>query len=117
MFTLPLARWLPDPLGTHMAGGAIVYAFTFATLVAFLLLLASVSVRPGRRTAAISVDTLLAGFRYMWHKKLLLGVTTLDLFAVLLGGAVALLPIFAETFCTPDRAALEFCAPGLRWER
>ena len=44
----------------------------------------------------MSVETLLAGFRYMWHKRLLLGVTTLDLFAVLLGGAVALLPIFAE---------------------
>ena len=32
----------------------------------------------------------------MWQKKLLLGVTTLDLFAVLLGGAVALMPIFAK---------------------
>jgi MFS family permease len=97
LFTLPLAQWLPSPTGKHMEGGAIVYVFALATLFAFLFLLASLSVRPGRQEQrAISAETLLAGFRYMWHKKLLLGVTTLDLFAVLLGGAVALLPIFAE---------------------
>lgn len=116
LFTLPLASWLPEPLGTHMAGGAIVYAFTFATLVAFLLLLASLSVRPGRQEQrTISVDTLLAGFRYMWHKKLLLGVTTLDLFAVLLGGAVALLPIFAENILHsgPSGLGILRAAPAL----
>lgn len=97
LFTLPLAQWLPSPTGKHMEGGAIVYVFALATLFAFLFLLGSLSVRPGRQEQrAISAETLLAGFRYMWHKKLLLGVTTLDLFAVLLGGAVALLPIFAE---------------------
>ncbi len=97
LFTLPLAEWLPSPIGKHMAGGAIVYAFALATLFVFLFLLASLSVRPGRQEQrSISAETLLAGFRYMWHKRLLLGVTTLDLFAVLLGGAVALLPIFAE---------------------
>jgi MFS family permease len=96
-FTLPLQRWLPAPTGAHLAGGAIVYAFSLATLIGFLFLIGSLSVRPGRQEQrSMSAETLLAGFRYMWHKKLLLGVTTLDLFAVLLGGAVALLPIFAE---------------------
>ncbi len=97
LFTLPLVHWLPSPTGKHLEGGAIVYVFALATLFVFLFLLASLSVRPGRQEQrSISAETLLAGFRYMWHKKLLLGVTTLDLFAVLLGGAVALLPIFAE---------------------
>ncbi len=97
LFTLPLQRWLPAPWGTHLAGGAIVYAFTLLMLAGFLLLVGSLSVRPGRQEQrAMSSETLLAGFRYMWRHKLLLGVTTLDLFAVLLGGAVALLPIFAE---------------------
>jgi MFS family permease len=97
LFTLPLQHWLPAPVGAHLAGGAIVYAVTLASLIAFLFLILSLSVRPGRQEQrTISTETLLAGFRYMWHKKLLLGVTTLDLFAVLLGGAVALLPIFAE---------------------
>ena len=97
LFTLPLVHWLPSPIGKHLEGGAIVYVFALATLFGFLFLLASLWVRPGRQEQrSISAETLLAGFRYMWHKKLLLGVTTLDLFAVLLGGAVALLPIFAE---------------------
>jgi len=97
LYTIPLQHWLPAPYGPRLAGGGIVYAFTLLTLIAFLFLIGSLSVRPGRQEQrGLSMETLLAGFRYMWQKKLLLGVTTLDLFAVLLGGAVALLPIFAE---------------------
>lgn len=44
----------------------------------------------------VSARTLLAGARYVWSKPLLLGAVSLDLFAVLLGGATALLPIFAK---------------------
>lgn len=51
---------------------------------------------PLRTRAPASLDTLLAGFRYVWSDKLVLGAVSLDLFAVLLGGAVALLPIFAR---------------------
>ena len=43
-----------------------------------------------------SWSTLLAGIRYVWSNKPILGAISLDLFAVLLGGAVALLPIFAR---------------------
>ena len=39
---------------------------------------------------------MLAGFEYIRHRRRLLGVVTLDLFVVLLGGATALLPIFAK---------------------
>ena len=39
--------------------------------------------------------TVLAGLEYVWRTKLLLGSISLDLFAVMLGGATALLPIFA----------------------
>jgi MFS family permease len=40
-------------------------------------------------------ESLLTGIRFVWRKKELLGAMTLDLFSVLFGGAVALLPIFA----------------------
>jgi len=97
LFTLPLQHWLPAAIGAPLAGGAVVYAITMLTVICFLFLVGSLSVRPGRQEQrSMSSETLLAGFRYMGRKKLLLGVTTLDLFAVLLGGAVALLPIFAE---------------------
>lgn len=45
-----------------------------------------------------SLDTLFAGIRYVWSNKTILGAISLDLFAVLLGGAVALLPIFARDY-------------------
>ena len=52
---------------------------------------------PTRRPASrVSLDTLLAGVRYVRQNKVVLGAISLDLFAVLLGGAVALLPIFAK---------------------
>jgi len=45
---------------------------------------------------AVSWQSVLAGFHFVWDHKLLLGATSLDLFAVLLGGATALLPIYAR---------------------
>jgi MFS family permease len=47
------------------------------------------------RTPA-SLTIVLEGFRYIWRNKLILGSISLDLFAVLLGGAVALLPVYAR---------------------
>jgi MFS family permease len=44
----------------------------------------------------VSVRVLLAGAEFVWRRKALLGAVSLDLFAVLLGGATALLPIFAK---------------------
>ena len=46
--------------------------------------------------SAISAETLLAGVRFVWQRRVVLGAISLDLFAVLLGGATALLPMFAK---------------------
>ena len=89
LFTLPLHE--------RVAGAALVYLFTLLTLLWFLALVSSLSVRPGRMEhRAASLDVLLAGFRYVRRTPILLGSISLDLFAVLLGGAVALMPIFAQ---------------------
>ncbi|HYO97676.1 MAG TPA: MFS transporter [Polyangiaceae bacterium] len=61
-----------------------------------LLLLHRVTPRPSRQALGRSFADLLAGLRFVWRQKLVLGAISLDLFAVLLGGAVALLPIFAR---------------------
>jgi MFS family permease len=45
---------------------------------------------------AVSLHTLFAGVRFIWARKVVLGAVSLDLFAVLLGGATALLPMFAR---------------------
>jgi MFS family permease len=49
-----------------------------------------------RPTEAPSLDSLLAGLRFVRRTKLILATITLDLFAVLLGGATALLPVYAR---------------------
>ena len=45
---------------------------------------------------AISIETLVAGVRYVWQQRILLGAISLDLFAVLFGGAVSMMPAFAK---------------------
>ncbi len=94
LFTLPLAYFLRN---MALQGAGIVYLFTLCTLVWFLALILSLHVRPGRMEhRAASIKVVLAGFQYMRRSSLLLGSTTLDLFVVLLGGATALMPIFAH---------------------
>lgn len=55
-----------------------------------------------------SVEKVVAGLRYVWRRKILLGAISLDLFAVLLGGAVALLPIFARDILHAGPTGLGF---------
>jgi len=63
----------------------------------------------------ISLRTVLAGFRFIRDKKLILGSISLDMFAVLLGGAVALLPVYARTILHtgPWGLGLLRSAPGV----
>jgi MFS family permease len=91
LFTLPLAGVLAG-----WNGAPVVYGFTLLMLVGFIVLVSMIRakmVMTDKR--AFSMKTMLAGLEYVWRAKLLLGSISLDLFAVLLGGATALLPIFA----------------------
>ncbi|MDQ2843386.1 MAG: MFS transporter [Acidobacteriota bacterium] len=49
-----------------------------------------------RARGAASLSMVLDGMRYIWRNKFIMGAISLDLFAVLLGGAVALLPVYAR---------------------
>jgi MFS family permease len=97
LFTLPLAHYFPCSASSRdLAGAGIVYCFTFLTLFWFIALIGTLQVRPGRMEhRAASLKVVLAGFQYVRHMPMLLGSFSLDLFVVLLGGAVALMPIFA----------------------
>lgn len=79
------------PFGVYLAGAG-------ASLVYAVLLLGVPKPAPrAPSTSAASVDGgVRAGLRFVFRTRLLLGAITLDLFAVLLGGATALLPIFAK---------------------
>jgi MFS family permease len=94
LFTFPLTRFVPH---SRLEGAGIVYVFTLCTLVWFLVLVSTLHARPGRMEHRdLSLKVLLAGFHYVRRARLLLGGFSLDLFVVLLGGAVALMPIFAH---------------------
>lgn len=81
----------------HDAGATLVYgvsALGFAIAVAAVL---GLHPRPAQRAAErMSWASMLAGAQFIWTRKTMLGAVSLDLFAVLLGGATALLPIFAK---------------------
>ena len=103
LFTLPLARllartgWGIAPKLAGLEGAGIVYIFSLATLVWFLVLIASLNIRPGRMEhRATTLKVVLAGFQYVGRSSLLIGALSLDLFVMLLGGAVALMPIFSH---------------------
>jgi MFS family permease len=78
-------------------GPTAVYATAAAasTVAVLATLRIKTSAKP-RPREPVNLDTVLAGFKYIWREKLILGSISLDLFAVLLGGAVALLPVFAQ---------------------
>ena len=98
---LVLALFLPSVAYLLTAGLALV-------CVAFI---STIHPRPQVRSQEPrSLQTLLAGLRFVWQTKPILATITLDLFAVLLGGATALLPIFA-------RDILQVGPEGLGWLR
>src|SRR5262249_40099497 len=68
-----------------------------------------------RKREPVSLQTILAGLHYIWRKKIILGSISLDLFAVLLGGAVALLPAYALDILKTGPWGLRLlrCAPGV----
>ena len=101
--------------------GGVAIAIAGRALEAYLLaaccsltcvpLLVPVRPRPVARPAgSLTLASLLAGVRFVWKNELLLAAITLDLFAVLLGGATALLPVFA-------RDILDVGPTGLGWLR
>jgi len=78
-------------------GAAVVYATCLAFLLASLGYVTAIPrIAPSGSAAKVSLASLMAGFEFIWRKKQVLGAISLDLFAVLLGGATALLPIYAK---------------------
>ena len=58
----------------------------------------------------ITLESVFAGFSFIWNRKVLLGVMSLDLFVVLVGGITALLPIFAKDILETGPWGLGCCA-------
>jgi MFS family permease len=117
------ASWQLASILGPVAGGLlygiapqVAYGFAMALFAAAGALILTVPKPP--QTALrepTSLATLFGGFAYVWREKVVLGAISLDLFAVLLGGAVALLPIYARDYLDlgPSGLGLLRAAPGI----
>lgn len=91
----------------------LAYGTTIALLFAAGILILLIP-QAARRVVPTRADwrTMVAGFRYIWHEKVVLGAISLDLFAVLLGGVTALLPVYARDILHVDATGLGLLRAG-----
>lgn len=90
---------------------SLVYLFTVVlAFTCFGFVAAIAAKQPPRLKSAATFKSLLAGIGFVWQTKVILAAITLDLFAVLLGGATTLLPIYAKDI-------LHVGPTGLGWLR
>ena len=117
------SAWQTATIVGPVAGGLLYglsaqAAYTVATvfmLAAGTLILSIPKPAQHSETEKTSLSTIFAGFRYIWSEKIVLGAISLDLFAVLLSGAVALLPVYARDILElgPWGLGLLRAAPGI----
>jgi len=96
-----LISLLGPVVGNFMAAFSVnaVPAFVLIVLCRMIAIAAISMIRhraPARTDQPVSWKSVAAGTRFVWRTKLILATITLDLFAVLLGGAIYLLPIYAN---------------------
>ena len=101
-----------------MPGGAAALVYAAADLMLLFAVFNRVTIgvrRSAARSVAVSWATLLEGLRFVWRRKTVLGAMSLDLFAVLFGGATALLPAFTRDVlhAGPEVFGLLRTAPGI----
>ena len=90
----------------YALGPRYVYVTCMALLLSASALTLLVHYRHKPPQAAATWQSLFAGIGFVWRRKVILGATSLDLFAVLLGGATALLPIYAKDILHTGPAGL-----------
>ena len=106
--------------------GGLLYGWTGAPVVVYssaaiayltaFILISLIHVHAVARARAVeSLGVILNGLKFIWQNKMILGAISLDLFAVLLGGAVALLPVYAREILSvgPSGLGVLRAAPGV----
>jgi MFS family permease len=107
--------------GPALAGLTIIlgidwsYGIAVALLIAAMFLMLGVKPVRAKSTSEWRWHDFLGGFAFVWRKKPVLGAISLDLFAVLFGGVVALLPAYADKILHVDSVGLGLmrAAPGV----
>lgn len=84
-------------LYSYLGGAAGVYLVcAVCSVIGVVLLLQVNETKHEKTTEKLNLDNVFSGVRYVWKQRMILGCISLDLFAVLFGGATALLPAFAS---------------------
>jgi MFS family permease len=97
-------------------GGEIAYGVAAALhLMAIVLVIWIGRVPQDNHVEETTISTLLAGFRFIKSEPIVMGAISLDLFALLLGGTYALMPVYARDILEVDELGLGFlrAAPGV----
>jgi MFS family permease len=97
-------------------GPSAVYGMATLTAVGAMFSTFGIKIRAAaRKREPMTIKAVFAGLNFIWREKLILGAISLDLFAVLLGGAVALLPVYAREILRtgPWGLGLLRSAPGV----
>ncbi len=101
----------------YLGGPRLVYGVVIALLLVSIGLMSFVRSQsaPNEADGRASLERVLEGLRFVWSRPVVLGAISLDLFAVLLGGAVALLPAYARDVLHTDSTGLGLlrAAPGV----
>jgi MFS family permease len=88
-------------------GPAIVYLLTAVSTIAYAAIMLTLSGVPRpEQSSGVSLRSLVAGFSFVRHHPIVLPALALDLFAVLLGGATSMLPVYAKTILDVDATGL-----------
>ncbi len=117
------SAWQTATIVGPVAGGLlyglaaeIAYGIAAFFMVCAAVLILSIP-KPAQQTETQqpTISSLFDGFRYIWSEKVVLGAISLDLFAVLLGGAIALMPVYARDILElgPWGLGLLRAAPGM----
>lgn len=96
--------------GIHSTAWSIYAVNALASLVCFILVVPIKHIHKARPAEPVSARSLVEGFNFVYRSKIILGIITLDMFAVLLGGTVTILPIYARDIFSTG-------ASGLGWLR
>ncbi len=117
------SAWQVASIVGPVAGGLLyglspVAAYTVAVVMLAVSAVAVMAIPKPKQHSTMHgnmLETILGGFRYIFREKIVLGAVSLDLFAVLLGGAVALLPVYARDILVlgPWGLGLLRAAPGV----
>jgi MFS family permease len=108
-----MSSWVGPALTGLLLLGGVKWAYVSSGLCmvgCMALTLGLPSPPPSESSRSVTYEALLRGLRFVWNTPLLISAMTLDMLAVLLGGATALLPIFAKDI-------LQVGPAGLGWLR